>query len=264
MGQITTTKDRINSVRDLLARDSVKAQIAMVAPKHLTADRITRIAMTSIMQTPKLAECTPASLLGCLLTCTQLGLEPDGVSGMAYLIPYGKTATLIVGYKGLMSLARRSGEITGLEARVVFDCDTFSYEYGSNPYISHKPGDSTNKKMTHVYAVARFVNGTSQFEVMGIEDVNAIRKRSKASGSGPWVTDFNEMARKTVMRRLCKYLPSSPELQTAVALDECADRGIPQEVAIIDVESEDADTPEEKPEHKKLTLSDIAGQGAPE
>ncbi len=238
MGQLATQKEKLDSVRDLLARADVMDAIAKVAPKHLTPDRITRIAMTSIMRTPKLADCTPQSLLGALLTCTQLGLEPDDAGGRAYLIPYANhkkgitEVQLIVGYKGLMELARRSGDIVGLEARVVYDGDNFDYCYGSEPSLTHKPKVGAAKKTpVAVYAVARLKTGEPQFEVMDIAEVNAIRDRSRAGKSGPWVTDFAEMARKTVMRRLCKYLPSSPELAQAVTLDEQVDAGVAQSLA---------------------------------
>ncbi len=232
MTQLATQNQKLDSIKALFARADVMDAIRQVAPKHLTPDRITRIAMTSIVRTPKLADCTPQSLLGALLTCTQLGLEPDDAGGRAYLIPYKDQCTLIIGYKGLMELARRSGDIVGLEARVVYDCDDFDYRYGSDPSLTHKPKVGLQTKTpVAVYAVARLKNGTPQFEVMDIAEVNAIRDRSRAGKAGPWVTDFAEMARKTVMRRLCKYLPSSPELSQAVTLDEQVDAGVAQSIA---------------------------------
>lgn len=230
----TAIQQRMCTVKELLER--VKPQIQQVAPKHLTADRILRIAMTSIQRTPKLAECTPESLLGSVLTCTQLGLEPDAASGKAYLIPYGKVCTLIIGYKGLMELARRSGKLGPIEARVVYENDMFEYEYGTASRCVHKPCmNGEAGRMVAVYAVAKFKDGEPQFEVMTREQVEGIRKRSKASKDGPWVTDYDEMARKTAVRRLCKYLPSSPELSTALALDDAADAGMPQGLEVIDV-----------------------------
>ena len=194
MSQITTTAKKTANIRDLMIK--FKPQIALVAPKHLTPDRIVRIAMTSIHRTPKLADCTIESLLGAVLTCTQLGLEPDSASGRAYLIPYKTTCTLIVGYKGLMDLARRSGEISALEARVVHKGDTFTYQYGTAPAIHHIPNLDSEGEMIAVYAVAQFKNVGFQFEVMSRAAIAKIRKRSKAGEDGPWVTDFDEMARK--------------------------------------------------------------------
>jgi recombination protein RecT len=241
MGQLTK-REKVGTLRDLLASDAVKEQIALAAPRHLSPDRIIRIAMTSIQQTPALLDCTKESLLGSLLTCTQLGLAPDSVAGQAHLIPYKDKCTLIVGYRGLMELARRSGEITALEARVVYEGDAFDYEYGLDGFCRHKPKrrePDDELRPTHVYAYAKLANGEKQFEVMDTREVEAIRKRSRAGTAGPWVTDWAEMAKKTVMRRLCKYLPSSPELQAAVSLDEEAERGIPQNIQPLEVEVEE-------------------------
>lgn len=243
MTELATTEKKIATIREMLSRESFKDQIRMVAPKHLTPDRITRIAMTSIQRTPKLALCEPKSLLGALLTCSQLGLEPDSVSGRAYLIPYGNQCTLIVGYRGLMELARRSDEIASLEARVVHEVDEFDFAYGAEPFCRHKPNINRppGAKAKAAYAIAHLKSGGIQFEVMSFAEIEAIRGRSRAGSSGPWVTDWPEMARKTVMRRLCKYLPSSAELSQAVSLDEQADVGIPQNLDVIDVDGESTD-----------------------
>lgn len=261
MSEIVTRQAKINNIRSLLTSEGVKAQIAMVAPKHLTPERITRIAMTSIQRTPKLLECTQESLLGALLTCTQLGLEPDSVSGRAYLIPYGKNCQLIVGYRGLMELARRSGEIQTLDARVVYKHDDFDFAFGATPVLRHKPTFLTHDRgdVVAAYAVAIMRNGASQFEVMSRDEIEGIRKRSQAGNDGPWVTDWNEMARKTVMRRLCKYLPSSPELSQAVTLDEQAERGIPQDLAPIDVDVSPGTEATAGP-RKPRTLDDVAAE----
>ncbi len=240
MTQLATREQKINTLRDFLSQESVRGQIDMVRPKHLTIDRITRIMMTSVQRTPKLLECTQASLMGAMLTCTQLGLEPDSVSGRAYLIPYNDQCTLIIGYKGLMELARRSGQILTLEARIVNKGDEFSFAYGTSPYIKHVPPPflmvtGEKKQSIGAYAVANFKDGGVQFEVMSYDEIEEIRSRSQAAQRGPWVTDWAEMARKTVMRRLCKYLPSFAELSQAVALDELAERGIPQGIDWVDV-----------------------------
>lgn len=231
------TKPEVRAVRDLLSQKSVIEQIRMVAPKHLTPERITRIAMTTIQRVPKLADCTPQSLLGALMTCTQLGLEPDPVSGRAYLIPYGKECTLIVGYRGMRELALRDPAIKSIEAHAVFSGDEFDYELGTTPFLKHKPAmsDRDDKSMMAVYAIAFLTDGGFQFEVMSRAQVDAIRSRSKASGSGPWVTDYVEMSRKTVVRRLCKHLPSNSELQHAVTIDEQGETGLPQDFVDVSV-----------------------------
>jgi recombination protein RecT len=193
--------------------EQMKPQIARALPKHMDADRLARIAMTLLKQTPKLGQCTPESFLGALMTASQLGLEP-GPLGEAYLVPYGNTVQFIPGYRGLIKLAWQSGQMKNIDAHVVYEHDEFDYEYGLNPFLRHKPTRGTRGKVTDVYAVATLQNGGSAFVVMSLEDVAAIRKRSKSSGNGPWVTDWDAMAKKTAVKQLIRWLPLSTELQT--------------------------------------------------
>jgi recombination protein RecT len=200
--------------------ERMKPEIARVIPAHLNPERVARIAVTVMRRTPKLAECTPESFLGALMTCAQLGLEP-GPLGHAYLVPYGSEVTFIAGYRGLVDLARRSGQVQSVSARVVRDGDEFGYAFGLEPKLDHKPAGS-DEPVTHVYAVIRYKDGGYDFDVMTKTEVDAVRRRSKASGSGPWVTDYAEMAKKTVLRRLLKTAPMSVEYQQAVSNDEQA------------------------------------------
>lgn len=232
----------VQNLRSLL--EKAKPQIAMALPRHITADRMIRVALTSIQKTPKLLECDQISLLGCIVQAAQLGLEPDGITGFAYLVPFWNSAKkitevqLIPGYKGLMNLARRSGEIGAIEARVVYQKDKFDFAFGLKPILVHVPYQNADSgSITHVYAIAHFKDGSMpQYDVMTLEDIDKIRNRSKAKTAGPWVTDFEEMAKKTVIRRLLKYAPTSVEVQSAIALDERAEAGIPQDLsAVVDV-----------------------------
>src|SRR6185436_8601826 len=192
----------VKDIRGLLEQS--KTQIKMALPRHLDADRLLRIAMTSIQRTPKLLECTKRSLLGAIMEAAQLGLMPDGVLGHAYLVPFRNTRNggrmevqLIPGYRGLIDLARRSGKVESIQARVVHKKDSFDFAYGDEPFLKHRPSDEEDPgAMTAAYAVARLVGGEKAFEVMWKAQIDAIRKRSKASDSGPWVTDYEEMARK--------------------------------------------------------------------
>lgn len=189
-----------------------RKQIASVLPKHLTPERVCRVAMTAFTKTPALAQCEMASVYQAVQQAAELGLEPGGALGQCYLLPYGRTCQLIVSYKGLIELARRSGEIESIEARVVHENDEYDVSFGLHSDIHHKPClDGDPGQMVMVYAVARLKGGMVQFEVMTRADVDAIRRRSRSGNSGPWVTDYDEMARKTVVRRLCKYLPISAE-----------------------------------------------------
>lgn len=219
-----------------LMLEKMKGQFALVLPKHLTADRMVRIALTVLRKTPKLLQCDPQSFVGAVMVASQLGLEPDGMLGHGYLIPYGKEVQFVPGYKGLLELARRSGSIISISARVVRAKDDFFYQFGLHEDLKHVPCDDDDPgQMTHVYAVAHLKDGGHQMEVMPISEVKAIRDGSKGyqtakqyGKDSPWDTHPEEMAKKTVLRRLCKMLPASTELARAVVLDERADAGIEQ------------------------------------
>lgn len=229
------------NVRQLLTKS--KEQIRMALPKHMSPERMMRIAMTSVQRTPKLLECDPITLLGAIIQSAQLGLEPDGATGQAYLIPFRNNkknrmeVQFIPGYKGLMALARRSGEIGSIEAREVYEQDYFEFEFGLNPVLRHKAARLPEKdrgKITYFYAIARIKNfDLPQFVVLSKEEVDDIRSRSKSSDNGPWVTDYVAMGSKSAIRRLCKFLPQSAELATAIALDEKAEVDLPQDLGII-------------------------------
>ena len=221
---------QVATIRDLLERS--KSQIQMALPKHLSPDRLLRVAMTSIQRTPKLLECDPKSLVGAVIQSAQLGLEPDGILGHAYLVPYrdkknNRTlAQLIVGYKGLIDMARRSGQIVSICAHVVYEEDVFDFAYGLEETLHHVPARSNRGLPIGAYAVAQLKDGGHAIEVMWVDDIEAIRSRSKTGNTGPWKTDWSEMARKTVIRRLTKYLPLSVEVARAVAVDEQYERGL--------------------------------------
>ena len=207
-----------------------KSQIEAALPKHLTADRMARIVTTEVRKIPKLLECNPKSLFGAVIQASQLGLEPGSALGHCYLIPFKKDVNLIIGYRGMLDLARRSGNIISIEARAVYSNDKFSYSFGLTPDLKHTPIQEGDKGViTHVYAVARLKDGGLQWDVMTKAEVDGIRAQSKAGSSGPWKTHYDEMAKKTIIRRLFKYLPVSIEVQQAVGLDEQADAGVSQQ-----------------------------------
>lgn len=194
-----------------------KNQFAMALPKHIKPDRFLRIALTAFSKTPKLRDCTKESLLSCLIDCSQLGIEPDGRK--AHLIPYGNVCTLIIDYKGLVDLARRSGEVAYIHADVVCEKDVFEYAFGSGAFLRHVPALKDRGPATQVYSFVKLKDGSEDFCVMNKEEIEAVRGRSKASKNGPWVTDWNEMAKKTAFRRHSKWLPLSSEFQEAVEKD---------------------------------------------
>ncbi|MFK2876940.1 recombination protein RecT [Rhodanobacter hydrolyticus] len=245
----------------LLTDPKIKQQIALALPKHMTADRLARIALTEIRKVPKLAQCDQTSFLGAIMQIAALGLEPGGALGHAYLIPFDKRAKmangqwgvvgtdvqLIIGYRGMIDLARRSGQIVSLSARIVYAKDKFAYAYGLEESLEHVPFEGTDPgEMTHVYAVAKLVGGGVQFEVMSRAKVESTRDGSQGyqaavksaekynkTVDSPWTNHFDEMAKKTVIRQLFKYLPVSIEIQRAVGLDEQADAGLSQHNALV-------------------------------
>ncbi|HBS47457.1 MAG TPA: recombination protein RecT [Paenibacillus sp.] len=210
------------TINDLF--EQMKPAIAQAIPKHLTPDRLLRIATTSIRTNPKLKICTPESLLGAVMQCAQLGLEPS-ILGHAYLIPYKNKGVdecqFQIGYKGLIELARRTGQISSIMAQAVHQNDEFEYEYGINEKLRHVPGDGDRGPVVKYYSYAKFKDGGYSFMVMSRQDIVIHRdKFSKAKNFGPWVDHFDEMAKKTVLKSLMKYMPISVEFQRAVDQDE--------------------------------------------
>lgn len=218
----------------MIRQPNFQKQMALAMPKSMTPDRLTRIVMTECRKTPALLKCAPESFYGAVLQCAALGLEPGSALGHCYLLPFGNgkdkqgrpNAQLIIGYRGMIDLARRSGQIVSLQAYCVHEQDTFNYKLGLDPDIEHIPASVADRgKVTHVYAVAKLKGDGVQFEVMSRAEIEKVRTSSKAGNSGPWSSHWEEMAKKTVIRRLFKYLPVSIEAVRAVEIDEKTDRG---------------------------------------
>lgn len=206
---------------------SMQPGIAAALPSVLTPERFTRMALSAVSSNPTLASTTPASFLGAMMTAAQLGLEPNTPLGQAYLIPFRNNKKGVMecqfqlGYKGLIDLAYRSGEISTIQAQVVYENDTFEYAFGLEPTLKHVPAKSDRGAPAFVYAVFRTKDGGFGFEVMSMDDVRAhARKYSKAYNSGPWQTNFEEMAKKTVLKRVLKYAPLKSDFLRGVAQDE--------------------------------------------
>lgn len=194
--------------------------IAQLIPKHLSADRLMKVALNCVGKTPQLQQCTPVSLLQCVITAAELGLEPGGALGHAYLVPYGQVATLIIGYRGLIQLMRNTRQLASIRAVVVHEKDVFKMREGIEQTIKHEPFlDGDAGQLKYVYCVAKLKDGSVQIEVMTRAQVEGIRARSKSGKNGPWVSDYEEMAKKTVVRRLAKYMPMSAELEKAFEMD---------------------------------------------
>ena len=206
------------SIKDFLSSSAFSEQVAKALPRHITPERFMRVALTAVNKTPKLFDCSQESLFAALLTCSQLGIEPDG--RRAHLIPYGRDCQLIIDYKGLIELAKRSGEVVSWASEVVKENDEFSWDNG---VVTHKIDFRKPRGAAQCYySRVTLKDGSLDFDVMTIEEVQAVRKRSRAGGNGPWVSDFDEMAKKTVIRRHSKRLTLSPEFRDAVEADDDA------------------------------------------
>lgn len=227
MNSNTQLAQRKENLSSLLGRKQFQESLKDVLPKHLTPERVVKMALVAASRQPKLYDCTPQSFLQSVMTSAELGLDCTGTLGQGYLIPFwnGKIKAFecqfMAGYQGLISLARRSGNIARIESRIVYEKDRFDIDYGTGQRLVHKPYLGVDKgEITCVYAIAELTGGGVQLEIMTIDEIKSIRDRSKAKDSGPWVTDFGEMARKTVIRRIAKYLPLSPELVKAIETDD--------------------------------------------
>ena len=194
-------------------------QLQALVPKHLTADRMIKLALLAVGRNAKLLECTPMSVLKSVIVAGELGLDFSGTMGQGYLVPFKGECTFIPGYRGLADLARRHSGIE-IETGCVFRTDGWKWMEGTSPCLEHEPrGDRDDDgDITHAYAIARFQDGRVKFEVMTRAQIEKIRHMSKQPTGMLWLKSYHEAARKTVSRRLCKNLPMSPELSRAVEL----------------------------------------------
>lgn len=219
--------------------NALTPQFAEVLPAGVDAKRFTRLVIGTIIANPSILDCTRDSIIRSVRDAASLGLVPTGLLGSAYLVPYKNKRTgqmeaqLIPGYRGLIDLARRSGEIDAIEANTVRLRDRFRIYKGTVSGVEHEPfipdptlapEDRDPGPYVGAYMVATLKGGHRQVEWMTTDEIEAVRKRSRASDQGPWVTDWSEMARKTVVRRGAKYLPLTPDAERALSLDEQAER----------------------------------------
>lgn len=239
---VTTTKKRQDIVTVQQTLEKMKDQLAMALPDHIKPERMIRVALTAIQNTPKLLDCDKNSFYLAVLRAAQLGLEPDGILGQAYLIPYGDTVQLIPGYKGLIDLARRSGEVSNIIAKEVCAKDTFELHWHEEVPFTHEQATSGDRgSVIGFWAMARFKDGGFHFDYMPLDEVTKIRDNSsgyKAAVSwsknaknkytkgkivSPWEDNFVEMGKKTAIRRIAKYLPMS--VQRAAVIEDMVDGG---------------------------------------
>lgn len=225
--QIQTFKDFLTNHKETL-----RNQIAAALPRHMNADKIIRILTTELKRVPELNECTLQSVLGSIMQASQLGLEIGSIIGHGYLIPfkkkdkasgkYIKECQFIIGYRGMIDLARRSGKLISITSQDVYENDFFEFKYGLDEKLDHTPTQGDRGKFIGAYAYAKLDGGGYSFGVMFKNEIDKVRERSKSAQSdySPWATDYPEMAKKTVIRRLFKYLPISIELYENLVKEE--------------------------------------------
>jgi len=216
--ETTAVEKKTKTIFDIIQAGA--KQFATALPKHINTDRFVRIAITTIRQNPKLAQCSQESLLGALMVSAQLGLEP-GTLGQCYLIPYGRECQFQIGYKGMIELLRRSGQLKDIYAYSVYENDDFEITYGLDRNLIHKPNLANKGNFLGCYCVAILKDDTRAFEYMTKEEIEAHAKKfSKTFGNGPWKTDFEAMSHKTVVKKMLKWLPLSVEFLENIEKDD--------------------------------------------
>lgn len=224
-GQMSAAKAEKKTMQAYIKAMAPAIQKAL--PSVITPERFTRMVLSALSATPKLAECSPQSFLAAMMTAAQLGVEPNTALGQAYLLPYRNHGQMEcqfqLGYKGLIDLAYRSGEVSVIQAHTVYENDVFEYELGMDPKLRHVPAKADRGEAVAYYAMFKTKDGGYGFEVMSVDDVQRHAQRyskSYGSGSSPWRSNFDEMAKKTVLKRALKYAPLKSDFVRGVAQDE--------------------------------------------
>lgn len=224
-GQMSAAKAEKKTMQAYIK--AMEPAIKKALPSVITPERFTRMVLSALSSTPKLAECSPQSFLAAMMTAAQLGVEPNTALGQAYLLPYRNHGQMEcqfqLGYKGLIDMAYRSGEVSVIQAHTVYENDVFEYELGMDPKLRHVPAKADRGEAVAYYAMFKTKDGGYGFEVMSVDDVQRHAQRyskSYGSGSSPWRSNFDEMAKKTVLKRALKYAPLKSDFVRGMAQDE--------------------------------------------
>lgn len=222
---------RSMSIADLIK--AMESEIKKALPEVMTPERFTRIALSSLNTTPKLCECTQMSFLAALMNAAQLGLEPNTPLGQAFLIPYNNKGIMEcqfqIGYKGLLDLSYRNPQMQMISAQAVYENDEFNYELGLNPQLFHKPTLGERGKIRLFYGLFKLTNGGFGFEVMSKTAMDKFAKdysKSYELSYSPWKTNYESMAKKTVIKKALKYAPLQTDFRKALSLDETVKNNI--------------------------------------
>lgn len=206
----------VDAVRNQLT--AMQPQFAAALPKHVSPERFVRVVMTAVQMTPALLNADRRTLFASAMKASQMGLLPDGREGA--IVTFKDQAQFMPMVAGIMKMVRNSGEISTWSVQAVYENDNFDFCLGDDEHITHKPALTGRGKIIAVYSIVSMKDGEKSREVMSVEDVNAIRARSRSGNSGPWVSDFAEMAKKTVVRRHAKRLPMSTDLDDVLRSDD--------------------------------------------
>lgn len=235
---------------------NLPAKIEQVLPKHLNLERFMRIAFAALVRNPELQKCTPFSVMECLIRCSEVGLEPDG--RFVYLVPYKDNkstpprviCTFILGYMGMVQIARRTGEVSDIQVEAVYERDLFEYQFGTNKFLRHIPYDGAGDrgKLIYVWSLVEMKDGGKDFRVWRKDKIDEVRMRSRSKDKGPWVTDEEAMAKKSIFREQFKWLSFSSEVQRRAVIDD----------DVIDIDAETV-----KPKRLRNTFADTEGFGDP-
>ena len=215
------------SAVDVLQSQRFSEQVKKALPKTMNTESFIRSAITEFRLNPTLQQASIASVCGYFLQVAALGLKPATVLGHCYAVPFRNNKTgeieaqFILGYRGMLALARRSGEVSSVECNIVHEKDEFKWTWEGDGLVRYlkETNDPDPGPMIAVYCIVRFRDGGYQGIKMSKAKVDSVRRRSKASGNGPWVTDYEEMAKKTCFRNLFKWLPINIDTQELIEKD---------------------------------------------
>lgn len=271
------SNDKMSVIKGLINNANMQQALKDVGTSVISKERLCRVAMVAVSRSPLLLQCTPMSIVEALMDATAMGIEPNGPLGMGWLVPYKNNknntweAKFMASYKGMLDLARRSGNIASIEVQVVYEKDVWEVENGFDPKLKHIPCfDADPGKPRLVFALARLRDGSIQKDIMPMHEIEKIRRTSKTGENGPWRDWWEEMAKKSVLKRLCKLLPLSVENQAAkqlakvIAMDNAVESGeeyIDADKVELPADPTDGfDTPAaEQPKSKTDTLADKLG-----
>lgn len=216
----------VQLLRNQLASPAMKSQVEAALPSHVSAEKFVRTTITVVNQNPGLLDCNRDSLFAAIFQSAALGLLPESFMGEAYFIPYKKQVTLQIGYKGLLKLARNTGEIASIESGICHQNDEWNYVEGDQGEFWVKPNILGDRgEPLFAWCVIRLKSGESQREIVSKDEIEKIRKASNSANSPAWKEHWGAMARKVVIKRALKYAPSSTELMQATAIDDAPDSG---------------------------------------